>query len=154
MYTTTLAKALLGPPTAVSVVGGVLYCFAQFGSLDMSTGLAFGKTPSYLTCPVTTLLGATAAPPSPASEEEPLKALLRSSGKPSSGIATDTMCIARTPDDLDGRIFFVIATVVEELARNWSDTWTGPRAGAWSNATQTIEDKTVASDRRCATANS
>src|ERR1700692_1804277 len=120
MYTTTLANALAGPPTAVSVVGGVLYCFAQFGSLDMSTGFAFGKTPSYLTCHVTTLLGATAAPPSPASEEEPLKALLRSSSKPSSGIAIDNMCI---PDDLIERKFLALGTVVEELARNCSDTW-------------------------------
>src|ERR1700732_251337 len=60
MYTTTLANALAGPPTALSVVGGVVYCFAQFGSLDMSSSFAFGKMPSYLTCPVTTLLGTSA----------------------------------------------------------------------------------------------
>jgi hypothetical protein len=84
----------------------------------MSTGFAFGKTPSYLTCPVTTLLGATAAPPSPASEEEPLKALLRNSSKPGSGIAIDNMCDVRPPDDLIERKFLALGTVVEVLARN------------------------------------
>src|ERR1700732_4218331 len=153
MYTTTLANELAGPPTALSVVGGVVYCFAQFGSLDMSSGFAFGKMPSYLTCPATTLLGAPVSAGAVASDEEPLLSWPKRPDKPSSGIAIANRWPARGLEDHNGTKFLIMGPLLDKVGRECSDNWAGPRDPAYSSARQTTEANPITRQRRFATAN-
>jgi hypothetical protein len=145
MYTTTFASALAGPPIALSVVGGVLYCFAQFGSLDISTDFAFGKTPSYLTCPVRTLLAATAGAVSAARDNEALNTSPSGSDKFNSGISID---------DHNGAKSFGVDPVLEKTGGNWSDKFTGLRESPRSTAMQLINARAMGNEIRLAAANS
>jgi hypothetical protein len=53
MYTTTFSSVPPGPTTTSSLVGGVEYIFAQFGSEDMLIVLGVEAMPSTVTLPPT-----------------------------------------------------------------------------------------------------